>query len=96
VEALVLTAELLSRTADDLEGELVRIVEEWTALRAGWSGLAASNYELSWEDWHHSARTVTAIFSEMSDYVSMAAHAFVEHEARQAVATTLRATGQVL
>jgi WXG100 family type VII secretion target len=96
VNALVGTAGVLSRTADDLEAELARIVAEWTAVRAGWSGLAASNYELSWEDWQHGARTVTAMLSEMSDYVSMAARAFVEHEASRAAATTLRATGEGL
>jgi WXG100 family type VII secretion target len=93
VAALMSTVEVLSATADDLAAELARLVAEWAALRAGWSGLAASNYELSWEDWHDGARTVTAMLSEMSAYVSMAAHAFVEHDARQAVAMTLRATG---
>lgn len=66
VEALMSTAVVLSRSADDLEAGLARIVTEWAALRKGWSGLAASNYELSWEDWHHGARTVTAMLSEMS------------------------------
>jgi len=94
VEALMSTAEVLSCTADDLEAELARIVSEWTTLQAGWSGLAASNYELSWEDWHHGARTVTAMLSETSDYVSMPAHAFVEHEARQAAELTLRITAE--
>lgn len=80
VSMLVSSSLVLARYTEELDAELSRIAARWSDLRASWSGVAASRYEPSWEDWHNSARTVTSVLSETAKFLATAANAYAEQE----------------
>jgi WXG100 family type VII secretion target len=78
------TSHSVSNDAEELREELASITGEWQNVSHGWSGAAASAYDVLWQEWHEGATKIVDVLAESSEKLAKAAVAYQEQDAASA------------
>jgi WXG100 family type VII secretion target len=73
-------SHVISNEAEELREELSRLSREWDNLSHGWSGVAASAFARTWEEWHEGAAKVVEALAESSRRLAQAAVLYEERD----------------
>lgn len=80
------TSHSVSNDAEELREELADTAREWRNVSHGWSGAAASAYDVLWQEWHEGAAKIVEVLAESSEKLATAAVAYQEQDSYSAEA----------